>query len=81
MRHPERAYAWIREVGIIVPEVLLVPLLNNGVDPIGTLWVVAKSGGKFDSGHARVMSELAVFAGIALHIAQTEDRLLRSARW
>ena len=75
MENPERAYEWIREAGIEVPEVLLVPLQVKGQAPIGTLWIVAKAGGHFDSGHARVMTELASFAGVALRMIQAEERL------
>jgi two-component sensor histidine kinase len=75
MEHPERAYAWIRDASINVPEVLLVPLEIKGQDPIGTLWVVAKNRGYFNGGHARVLSELASFAGVALRMIQSEERL------
>jgi two-component sensor histidine kinase len=75
MQRPERAYPWIADAGITVPEVLLVPLYINGEAPLGTLWIVARDGQKFDSGHARVMTELAGFSGVALRMIQTEERL------
>jgi two-component sensor histidine kinase len=75
MAHPERAYDWIRDASITVPEVLLVPLRIKGEDAIGTLWIVAGQSHHFDSGHARVMTELASFAGVALRMIQTETRL------
>jgi len=75
MRNPENAYRWIADAQIIVPEVLLVPLLANGKEPIGTLWVVAKEAGAFTQQHARVMEELATFTGVALHMIQTDTRL------
>lgn len=37
MERPERAYDWICEARITVPEVLLVPLTVKGSDAIGTL--------------------------------------------
>jgi len=37
MERPERAYDWIRDAGITVPEVLLVPLTVKDSDAIGTL--------------------------------------------
>ena len=74
-RHPERYYNWISDAGIVVPEVLLVPLYLGGVEPLGTLWIVAAAEGHFDRGHARVAAELASFVGIALKMAQTEKRL------
>ncbi|SPP92660.1 MULTISPECIES: sensor histidine kinase [Bradyrhizobium] len=75
MERPERAYDWIREAGITVPEVLLVPLTVKGADAIGTLWLVAADAGHFNKEHARVMAELAAFAGVALRMIQTEQRL------
>jgi two-component sensor histidine kinase len=73
--HPERVYSWIAEANITVPEVLLVPLYLGGTDPLGTLWIVSEKEGHFDSGHARVMAELAAFVGIALRMQQSEQRL------
>ena len=52
--------------GIALPECLLVPLYVGGEMPLGTLWIVSPSEGHFDSGHARIMTELAAFAGMAL---------------
>jgi two-component sensor histidine kinase len=74
-RHPEREYSWIADAHITVPEVLLVPLYVAGSHPLGTLWIVADGEGQFDSGHARVLTELAGFAGIAVHMLNTEQRL------
>jgi hypothetical protein len=51
-----------------VPELLLVPLYLGGKVPLGTLWIVADEEGHFDSGHARVMTEVASFVGIALRM-------------
>lgn len=75
MAHPERAYDWIANANIVVPEVLLVPLLINGKTPLGTLWIVAKEGQRFNAGHARVMAELAVFSGVALRMIQADTQL------
>jgi two-component sensor histidine kinase len=72
--YPERAYDWIADAGITVPEVLLVPLYICGA-PLGTLWVVSDEIGHFDSGDARTTSELASFVGIALRMAQNEAQL------
>jgi len=74
-RHPERFYDWISDAGIVVPEVLLVPLYLGGEEPLGTLWIVAASEGHFDSGHARIATELASFAGIALKMLKTGEEL------
>ena len=65
-RHPERFYGWIAEAGIVCPEVLLVPLYMARGQPLGTLWIVSENEGHFDSSHARILRELASFAGIAL---------------
>ena len=77
-RHAERRYRWIAEAGIVVPEVLLVPLHLDGGDPLGTLWIVAEEAGHFDGGHARAAEELASFAGIALRIRRDREELCRA---
>ncbi|HWG06637.1 MAG TPA: HWE histidine kinase domain-containing protein [Beijerinckiaceae bacterium] len=74
-RHPERFYNWISDANIIVPEVLLVPLYLGGKVPLGTLWIVSDKEGHFDSGHARAMTELASFVGIALRMVRSEQHL------
>jgi two-component sensor histidine kinase len=73
--HPERVYNWISDADIVVPEVLLVPLYLGGTSPLGTLWIVSNEEGHFDRGHARAMTELASFVGIALRMLKTEQRL------
>ena len=74
-KNPERFYTWLVDHGISLPEVLLVPLYVRGQLPLGTLWIVSDSYGHFDSGHARVMTELATFAGTAIRVLQTEKNL------
>lgn len=74
-RHPERFYKWLGDANIALAECLLVPLFVGGKEPLGTIWIVSKDEGHFDSGHARVMTELAQFAGIALAMVQAEQRL------
>jgi two-component sensor histidine kinase len=73
--HPERVYDWIADANIVVPEVLLVPLYLGGKAPLGTLWIVSPREGHFDSGHARAMTELATFVGIALRMVRSEQQL------
>ena len=73
--HPERVYSWIADANIVVPEVLLVPLYLGGTAPLGTLWIVSDEKDHFDSGHARAMTELASFVGIALRMLRSEQRL------
>jgi two-component sensor histidine kinase len=45
---------------------------------LGTLWIVSDQEGHFDSGHARAMTELATFVGIALRMLKTEQSLQRA---
>jgi two-component sensor histidine kinase len=75
MERPERVYRWIADAHITVPEVLLVPLTAKGLASMGTLWVVSEQEGHFNEGHARVLTELSNFAGMALRMIQTEERL------
>ena len=70
MAHPERLYGWIREASITVPEVLLVPLHVGKEVPIGTLWVVAPDGNRFDLEHVRILNELAGIASIATELVR-----------
>jgi two-component sensor histidine kinase len=77
-RHPERIYDWISQAGIVVPEVLLVPLFLGGKLPLGTLWVVADQPEHFDSGDARVLTELASFVDLALRMLETEQNARRA---
>jgi PAS domain S-box-containing protein len=73
--HPERVYGWIADANIVVPEVLLVPLYLGDKDPLGTLWIVSDREGYFDRDHARALTELAAFVGIALRMLRGEQRL------
>jgi PAS domain S-box-containing protein len=73
--HPERVYGWIADAKIVVPEVLLVPLYMGGTVPLGTLWIVSDREEHFDSGHARALTDLAAFVGIALRMIRSEQRL------
>jgi two-component sensor histidine kinase len=75
MAQPGRAFGWMQGGALPVSELLLVPLQSKGAAPLGTLWVIAKEAGHFDSGHARSMSDLATFAAIALRMIQSEERL------
>jgi two-component sensor histidine kinase len=57
-----------------------VPLQSKGAPPLGTLWVIGKEAGHFDTGHAHAMSDLAAFAAIALRMIQSEERLSQALR-
>ena len=72
---PGRAFGWMQGNPLQVSELLMVPLQSKGAAPLGTLWVIARETGHFDSGHARAMSDLAAFAAIALRMIQAEERL------
>jgi len=74
-RHAERFYSWISDAGIVVPEVLLVPLHRGSDEQLGTLWIVSDRTGHFNRGHAQEITELASFVSIALLMVQTENRL------
>ncbi|KUL93908.1 hypothetical protein DK26_19330 [Bosea sp. WAO] len=78
MQHVERVYDWVAEAGIVVPEVLLVPLFVGRTEPVGTLWIVSNSIGHFHSGHARVAGDLASFVGTVLRVQRTEEELKRA---
>jgi two-component sensor histidine kinase len=77
-RHSERGYKWIADTNVKLLEVLLVPLYIDGPEPLGTLWVVSDVECHFDSGDARIATELAAFVGIALKMKRNEERLRRS---
>lgn len=74
-RHSERLYKWIADANIVVPEVLLVPLFVGGPEPFGTLWILSDTEGYFDSGDARLMTEIAGFVGIVLRMQRNKQRL------
>jgi two-component sensor histidine kinase len=79
MARPERVYAFLSEAGVPNYEVLLVPLYAGQPDPLGTLWVISHEEAiHFDSGDARVMTELAAFAGLALKMIQDASVLRAS---
>jgi two-component sensor histidine kinase len=74
-RHPERAYNWIADANIVVPEVLLVPLYIVGTSPLGTLWIVSEREQHFHREHARAMTELASFVGAGLRLLDAARKL------
>jgi len=79
MARPERVYAFLSETGVPNYEVLLVPLYAGQPDPLGTLWVISHDEAiHFDSGDARVATELAAFAGLALKMIQDASVLRAS---
>jgi two-component sensor histidine kinase len=75
VQRPERTYTWLGDANVSLPECLLVPLYIEGTQPLGTLWIVSESEGHFDKGHSRSLTELASFAGIALSMLRSKQRL------
>jgi len=79
MARPERVYPFLSEAGVPNYEVLLVPLYAGQPNPLGTLWVISHDEAiHFDSGGARVTTELAAFAGLALKMIQDASVLRAS---
>jgi two-component sensor histidine kinase len=80
---PEHVYPYLADAGVPLCEGLLLPLYVTSTAPAGTLWVITHDEQRhFDSGDARVMTELAAFAGLALRmigdaaaLRATEERL------
>src|SRR6202012_5460481 len=64
VQKPERAYTWLVDADVSLPECLLVPLYVGEAQPLGTLWIVSEDVGHFTDGHSRTMQELAGFTGI-----------------
>jgi two-component sensor histidine kinase len=79
MARPERVYSFLSEAGAPNSEVLIVPLYAGKPDPLGTLWVISHDEAiHFDSGDARVTTELAAFAGLALKMIRDASVLRAS---
>ncbi|MGV6874001.1 sensor histidine kinase [Pseudochelatococcus sp. B33] len=65
--------------GLVSYEALLVPIYLAGDRPLGALWVIShQEERRFDGVDARVLSELATFAGIALKMIR-DARALKEA--
>lgn len=78
--HPETAYEWISALGLVLPEVLLVPIFVGSERPFGTLWITADVAGHFEPEDARLSSDLAEFIGTALRMLQAEAELRNALR-
>jgi two-component sensor histidine kinase len=69
LSYPERVFACVAESGLPHCEMLLAPLAVSGVVAFGALCVVAHDrGGQFSAGDARLLGDLAAFAGFALRM-------------
>jgi len=76
--HPERHYPYIGELADPVEEVLLFPF-HQGDVAVGTIWVAAHSGDrKFDREDARLIADIAQFAGAAVHASAKAEAHARS---
>ncbi|MBS0419412.1 MAG: GAF domain-containing sensor histidine kinase [Proteobacteria bacterium] len=65
--HPERHYPYIGELADPVEEVLLFPF-HQGEVAVGTIWVAAHADDRrFDREDARLIADIAQFAGAAVH--------------
>lgn len=64
-RYPERLYDCLS--GILIPELLLVPLHIGGDAPFGTLWVLSDREPHFDPSDVQLLKDLAIFVGAALY--------------
>jgi two-component sensor histidine kinase len=73
--HPERAYDWIAAEGLVIPEVLLVPLRIGSDEPLGTLWIISETSGHFRRQDSDLATELARFVGMALYRIRIEEQL------
>jgi transcriptional regulator with GAF, ATPase, and Fis domain len=61
VQKPERAYSWLVDAGVSLPECLLVPLYVGNTEPLGTLWIVSEDEEHFSEAHAETMKELGGF--------------------
>jgi hypothetical protein len=68
MSDPERHYPYIKDLGLPIHEVLLVPFFKDE-KPVGTIWVVSHDGSKsFDAEDSRLLHSLAQFVSSAVDI-------------
>jgi len=81
MNFPERHYSYLGENGLTIPELLLVPLLDNYDNAVGTIWVVHDEDGYFTKSDSETLVRLAAFTSVGLRLAEAlaaKDRLLES---
>lgn len=60
-RHPERHYAWMKEISFVIPEMISMPIYNEDLSPLGTLWLIHKEGHHFAREDVRIMTALTGF--------------------
>jgi GAF domain-containing protein len=72
---PERIYSWLSDAGISLSEVLLVPIHDGSIEPIGTLWVVSSAQGHFTNSDALLLEELADICRLGLQLSWTSEKV------
>ena len=66
--YPERYFTYLKQTKPQIIESLVVPL-RAGTKAVGTIWIVSHDPDrKFDSEDVRIMTWLATFAGVAIHL-------------
>ena len=60
-QHPERHYPWLRENGLVIPELISMPLYLDNHEPFGTFWLIHGEGKHFDREDIRIISVLVTF--------------------
>ena len=60
-RHPERHYTWVKETNFVIPEMISMPIYNDDLSPLGTLWLMHKEGWHFTREDVRIMTALTGF--------------------
>lgn len=74
--YPEQFFSQYALPDAVSYEALLVPIYLAGNQPLGALWVIShQPERRFDGGDARVLGELASFAGIALKMIRDAQAL------
>lgn len=64
--HPERHYAWVRDNGFVVSEMITMPIYTEDMQPLGTFWLMHSEGHHFDSEDIRIISMLLTLINKAL---------------
>ena len=65
--HPERHYPWVRENGLVIHEMITMPIYLDNHEPFGTFWLMHKEGNHFDREDIRIISILVTFIRKAIN--------------
>lgn len=74
-RHPERHYRWARENGLVVPEMITMPIYTENMQPFGTFWLMHSEGNFFEAEDIRIISMLLLLINRALGKKALQDML------